>query len=101
MLEIEQRDHEAKRQTGPPGVAGQAHALYLFAKEVQIRHGHAETAFAREHLGHPCFYLLPRHTAGQYGQGVAQIDHVINAGAKEIIGGRAGKHDGKTPRNTS
>jgi hypothetical protein len=29
---------------------------------------------------------------------MAQIDHVIDARAKEIVGGGAGKHHGRTPR---
>jgi hypothetical protein len=29
---------------------------------------------------------------------MAQVDHVVDARAKEIVGGGAGKHHGKTPR---
>jgi hypothetical protein len=29
---------------------------------------------------------------------MAQVDHVVDARAKEIVGGGAGKHHGRTPR---
>jgi hypothetical protein len=72
--------------------------LHLRAKEVQFGHGHASAAFAREDLRHPCLDLLPGHARGQHGQRMAQIDHVVDARAKEVVGGGAGKHHGRTPR---
>jgi hypothetical protein len=71
----------------------------LFTEEVQIGHGHTGAAFAGEGLGHPRFNLLPGHARGQHRQRVAQVDHVLDARAKEIVGGGAGKHHGRTPRN--
>jgi hypothetical protein len=73
-------------------------ALHLFAEKVQVGHGHTGAAFAGEHLGHPRFDLLPGHARGQHGQRMAQVDHVIDARAEEIVGGGAGKQHGRTPR---
>jgi hypothetical protein len=72
--------------------------LHLLAKEIQIGHGQARSAFAAKDLGHLRLNLLPGHARGQYGQRMAQLDHVVDARAKEIVGGGAGKQHGRTPR---
>ena len=98
MFEVQQRDHDAQRHARAPGVAGHCGSLHLFTKEVQIGHGHTGAAFAGEDLGHPRLDLLPGHARGQHRQRMAQVDHVADARAKEIVGGGAGKHHGRTPR---
>jgi hypothetical protein len=97
VLEIQEADHDAQRHARTPGVAGDRHALHLFAKEVQLRQGRTGAALAGEHLRHPRLDLLPGHARGQHGQRMAQIDHVIDARAEEIVGGRAGKLHKKLP----
>ncbi len=96
VLEGQQRNHDAQRHTGAPGVAGHSGALHLFTEEVQLGHGNPGTAFAAEDPSHPRFDLLPGHARGQHGQRMAQVDHVVDARAEEIVGGGAGKHR-KTP----
>jgi hypothetical protein len=98
MLEVQQRDHDAQRHAGAPGVAGNGHTPHLFTKEIQIRHGQTGVAFAGENLGYPCFDLLPGHALGQHGQRMAHVDHVVDTRAKEVVGGGAGKQHGRTPR---
>jgi hypothetical protein len=43
-------------------------------------------------MRHRSLDLLPRHARGQHGQRVAQIDHVVQAGAKKVLGGGISKH---------
>ena len=71
----------------------------MFTEKIQVKHGHACAALAAEDLGHTRFDLLSRHARGQQRQRMAQVDHVIDARAEEIVGGRAGKDRGRTPRN--
>jgi hypothetical protein len=91
VLEIQEADHDAQRHARTPGVAGHRHALHLFAKEVQLRQARTSAALAGANLRHPRPDLLPGHARGQHGQRMAQIDHVIDARAEEIVGGGAGK----------
>jgi len=97
VLEIQEADHDAQRHARTPGVAGDRHTLHLFAKEVQLRQGRTSAALAGEHLRHPRLDLLSGRARGQHGQRMAQIDHVIDARAEEIVGGGAGKLHKKLP----
>jgi hypothetical protein len=91
VLEIQEADHDAQRHARTPGVAGDRHALHLFAKEVQVRQGRTGAALAGENLSHPRLDLLPGHARGQHGQRLPQVDHVIDARAEKIVAGGAGK----------
>jgi hypothetical protein len=50
VLEIQEADHDAQRHARAPGVAGDRHALHLFAKEAQVRQGRTSAALAGENL---------------------------------------------------
>ena len=56
------------------------------------------TGFQGKEADNDGFQFLPRHAQGQYGQGVAKINHLIQAAAEEI--GRVARHTHlhKTPR---
>ena len=62
------------------------------AEQIQIWHGHAIAGFSHEEVGQRGFDLQPGHTRRQNSQWVAQVDHVVDTAAKEVIGGGAGKH---------
>lgn len=98
VLQIQQGHHHAQWHAGATGIAAHGHTLRLFTKQVEIGHGHTGMGFAHEEVGHTGFDVLPGHAGGQHTQRVAQIDHVVEPGAKEIVCGGAGKHR-KTPRN--
>jgi hypothetical protein len=44
-------------------------------------------AFAVEDLDHPCFDHLPRHGISPHDQRMAQVDHVIDEQAEEVVDG--------------
>ena len=71
------------------GLSASTPSLHLLTEEVQIEHGHSGAAFAGEHLGYPRFDLLPGHARGKHCQRMAQVNHVIDARAEEILGGGA------------
>lgn len=98
VFEVAQRDHDAQRHARQSGVTDNSATLHLFSEKVQIRHGRTGAAFARKHLGHTRFDRQPGHTRGQHGQRMAQVDHVIAARKKEIIGGWTSKQHGRTSR---
>lgn len=98
VLEVQQCNHSAQRHARSPSVAGLGHALHPLTEQIQIGHGHASSAFARENLRDPRFDLLPGHARGQHRPRVAQVDHGIDAQAEKIVGGGAGVLR-KTPRH--
>jgi hypothetical protein len=91
VLEIQEAAHDAQRHARAPRVAQALAALHLFTEQIKIWHGDARARLAREQMRHRSFDLLPGHARGQHGQRMAQIDHVIDARAEEIVGGGAGK----------
>jgi hypothetical protein len=98
VFEVEQRNHDAQRHAGTPGVALAPHCDRRLTKQVQIGHGHASVRFAHEEVRNRGFDLLPWHARRQHSQRMAQVDHLVNAAAEEIVGGGAGEHR-ITPRN--
>ena len=100
VLEVQQRDHQAQRESRTTGrryprtdhlghAAEQVHVLDVLAGANRLG----------EQMRDGGFQFLPRHTRSEYGQRVAQVDHLIQAAAEEI--GRVA-HRGDlpgTPRN--
>ena len=100
----EQGGHQAKRQAGPPGV-GDARAAEGNggAKEVhvvQVFDLLAYLGLAGKAVGQRSFDLLPGHAVGQHRQGMAQVNHVVQTAAKEIVGAGGHGNLSKTPRNS-
>jgi len=94
VLEVQQRDHDAQRHARAPGLAGRSLALGLLAEQIQIGHGLPGVGLAHQQVGHPRLDLLPGHARRQHRQRMAQIDHLVDARAEEIVGGGAGEHHG-------
>ena len=104
VFEVEQGGHQAKRQAGPPGV-GKARAAEGNggAKEVhvvQVFDLLTNLGLAGKAVGQRSFDLLPGHATGQHRQGMAQVNHVVQTAAKEIVGAGGHGNLSKTPRNS-
>jgi len=99
VLEVQQADHQADRQTRPPRWAD-AHASNLGggAEKIHDRRKAPHAGFALEKRGHAGFDLIPGHADGENGQGVAQIDHGVESGAEEISVTHGASEGGKTLR---
>ena len=88
VLEVQQRDHQADRQTRTACVAhAGASELRGGAEEIGIL-DHATTAIlVREQRGQRGFDRGPGHARGQHRQRVAHVDHRVQPGAKKVVGG--------------
>ena len=90
VLEIQQRDHQPDGQTR---ASGQTHVgaghLERGAEQVGVFQALARASLVREQQGQGRFDLGPGYAGGQYGQGVTQVDHLIEPGAKEVVGHRS------------
>ena len=92
VLEVQQRDHQARRQAWAPGIAGSTGTRRHRAKQIDLVSRCAGGfGLARKARGQGRFELRPRQALGQHGQRMMQIDHLIDAGAKKVAGAhRAG-----------
>ena len=98
VLEVQQRHHQPGGQTWPAGVGDTAASDRRHrAKQVQILDLLAGLDLTRPALGQGRLDLLPGHAVGQHRKRVAQIDHLVQAVAEEIVGhGAAFKNSQKT-----
>jgi len=92
VLEIQQGDHDAHGYARATGIALATRHGGRLAKQIQVGHSQPIAGFAHKEVRQRGFDLLPRHARGQNSQWVAQVDHLVDTAAKEVISGGAGKH---------
>ena len=101
MLQIPERDHQAQGQAWTPGLGGApATEGDGGAKEVNVFNLFACLGRSGKAVGKGAFDFLPGHATCQHRQRVAQVDHLVQTAAKEIIGAGGHGEPSETPRNS-
>lgn len=87
VLEVQQGHHQPVGQAWTTGVGDYAtdHASY-WTEQIQVFDLLASFDLPCPALSQRCFDLLPGHAVGQDRQRVAQVDHLIEPVAEEVVG---------------
>ena len=88
VLQVKQAGHQAHRQSRAPGVADAATELQVMcAQQILSERPLSWPRLVRQLGRQRCLDRRPRQPGGQHRQRVAQVDHLLETGAEEIVCG--------------
>ena len=85
VLQVKQAGHQADRQLGTPGIADTRALQHLLgAEHILAFEDLTRARLAIELRRQRCFDLIPWQPSRQHRQGVAQVDHRVDASAEKV-----------------